>query len=141
MPFEQIIRENPSVISYIISASNNRTLVDIKEHSFYPLVEWYKKDILNNDLRFKYSKYIGSNIFNNTRTGYNQKEQYIMQERTENIIGKEFSLRLINLSEIIGKQLFRKLSISDKILMSKTFGVIDLGPNIKITSIYKTIDG
>jgi hypothetical protein len=142
MTFQQVIQNNPEVIKAFFIANNNQTLTHFnKEYPINPIVEWIKNDVLNQDFRFKYGEYVSSHIFDDTRTVFNQKERNILGERSENAVGKEFSLRLINLYENIGKRLFSKLSVSEKILMSKTFGVMDLGLKVDITSIYKIIDG
>lgn len=64
------------------------------------------------------------------------KEQETRDEKT-----RDLSSRLIRLFKTLGKRLFSKLSYDQKMLMINTFGVVDLGPNINIRGMYKSIEG
>lgn len=64
------------------------------------------------------------------------KEQETRDEKTRNL-----SSRLIRLFKTLGKKIFGKLSYDQIMLMVNTFGVVDLGPNINIRRMYKSIEG
>lgn len=65
---------------------------------------------------------------------YPNKEEFSM------IIDKDLFEKIINLFNILGKDLFDKLSLDDLILMAKTAGAIDLGESVSIDRMYSYLD-
>jgi len=53
---------------------------------------------------------------------------------------KDLFEKIINLFNILGKDLFDKLSLDDIILMAKTAGAIDLGESVSIDRMYSYLD-
>lgn len=62
------------------------------------------------------------------------------KEKITMIKSKEFSKKIINLFNIIGKDLFDKLSFDDLVLMANTAGAIDLGESVDINRMYSYLD-
>jgi len=56
------------------------------------------------------------------------------------IIDKDLFNKFINLFNILGKDLFDKLSLDDLILMARTAGAIDLGESVSIDRMYSYLD-
>ena len=65
---------------------------------------------------------------------YPNKEEFSM------IIDKDLFNKFINLFNILGKDLFDKLSLDDLILMARTAGAIDLGESVSIDRMYSYLD-
>jgi hypothetical protein len=65
---------------------------------------------------------------------YPNKEEFSM------IRDKDLFEKIINLFNILGKDLFDKLSLDDIILMAKTAGAIDLGESVSIDRMYSYLD-
>lgn len=65
---------------------------------------------------------------------YPNKEEFSM------IRDKNLFEKIINLFNILGKDLFDKLSLDDIILMAKTAGAIDLGESVSIDRMYSYLD-